>query len=81
MTNHLNPDGTVRLDTDDDLAHLQQQQIDDCPQCDHNGYRGLRICDHLNHADIAKTHLAQIRAEMGWEPPTPPAAQTTPDTA
>lgn len=53
-------------------AQLRRQAIDTCPHCDTDGYRGTQVCNHQpeNPAQTAARHIAQIRAQMGWQPPT-----------
>ncbi|MFA5712284.1 hypothetical protein [Mycolicibacterium sp.] len=48
------------------------QAIHECTLCDPDGYRGTTVCNHQDHTQTAKRHMAQIRAQMGWPAPTTP---------
>lgn len=61
---------------------LKRQAIDACHRCDPTGYRlpdAAIVCDHTDQdpAETARRRSAEIRAQMGWEPP---AGVTTPGT-
>lgn len=60
------------------------QAITNCALCDQDGYRGTTVCDHQDHTESAQRGIAAIRAQMGWQPPTPQThpekrPQATPD--
>lgn len=35
-------------------AHLTRNAIADCTLCDADGYRGMNVCDHQDHAEAAR---------------------------
>lgn len=55
----LNPDGTVNLDAIDPV-----QAIVDCGLCDDDGYRGLVLCDHVDHVSESAHGRALAKAEL-----------------
>lgn len=63
MSEHLDENGFVRGDelTDREVAALA---IVNCDQCDDDGYRGFRVCDHVDYRETAKRGSALVRAEL-----------------
>lgn len=45
-------------------AHLSAEAIANCGQCDGQGYRGNRVCDHVDHTAAAKRGLAACREAL-----------------
>lgn len=45
-------------------AHLTRAAIDACRICDADGYRGLAVCDHIDHATAAARGSALVRAQL-----------------
>nr|WP_237082091.1 hypothetical protein [Mycobacteroides abscessus] len=43
---------------------IQRHAIDACPMCDNDGYRGGRVCDHVDRSAIAKAGAARARAAL-----------------
>jgi hypothetical protein len=63
----LNPDGTVNLDaTDDDELppHRDPVAIAHCELCDEDGYRGARVCDHVDRTETAARGHELVQAEL-----------------
>jgi len=71
-------------------AHIDAAAIANCHLCDDDGYRGLRVCDHTDHAAAARHGMALVRRVMGWNnhrptttenhrpAPTPPTTPRSP---
>jgi len=38
-----------------------------CDLCDDHGMRGMYVCDHIDHASVAKRGMDMIRRAMGWD--------------
>lgn len=51
-------------DTEQDTSHLDPAAIAACPRCNDEGYRGQRICDHLDHYESTASGRAAVRAEL-----------------
>lgn len=49
----------------------QRHAIDTCPMCDNDGYRGGRVCDHVDRSAIAKAGAARARAALAKSGDTP----------
>lgn len=74
----------------DDSAHLAKSAIANCGLCDDDGYRGNRVCHHIDHAAAARRGMALVRRVMGWNnhrptttenhrpAPTPPTTPRSP---
>lgn len=45
-------------------AHLTRAAIDACILCDGEGYRGLVVCDHVDHAAAAARGIEACRAQL-----------------
>ena len=67
--------GPVQLDTGPDLSAAA---IANCALCDAHGYRGNRVCDHIDHVAenapgraAARAALAEIRARRRPVEPEP----------
>lgn len=56
---HLDENGFVVLDPEPN--HLTAQAIVACTLCDDDGYRGLLVCDHVDHTAAAERGMARIR--------------------
>lgn len=41
--------------------HLTADAIAACGMCDPQGYRGLHVCDHVDHREAAKRGSALVR--------------------
>lgn len=61
-------------DAGDDRKAIQQARaiaavraIGECHLCDDDGYIGSQVCDHIDHAEIAKRGMAIVRQTMGWK--------------
>ena len=52
------------IDLDDPGVHLRATAIVACGLCDDDGYRGNRVCDHVDHAAAAQRGMAKVRAAM-----------------
>ncbi len=48
--------------------HLDPAAIEACQLCDDDGYRGLAVCDHVEHRAAVRRGMAAIRSTMGWKP-------------
>lgn len=71
-------------------AHLRRAEIARCGLCDDDGYRGNRVCHHIDHAAAARRGMALVRQVMGWNnhrptttenhrpAPTPPTTPRSP---
>lgn len=55
-------DVTTRAD-----SHRNALRIVNCGLCDDDGYRGSRVCDHIDHEPAAKRGMAKVREMLGWE--------------
>ncbi len=42
------------------------QAVAHCDLCDDDGYRGHRVCPHVDYASAAKRGMALVRRAMGW---------------
>jgi hypothetical protein len=62
---HLDENGFVVLDSDTPADRAQA--IVDCELCDDDGYRGHRVCDHVDHTAAAERGMARIREILGGE--------------
>lgn len=49
------------------LRHLEAMAVVNCGLCDDDGYRGSRVCDHVDRTAAAKRGIALVRATMGWD--------------
>ena len=58
------------FDTRAASLELKAAAIAGCELCDADGYRGARVCDHIDHRPAAKRGMAAVRAAMGWTQPT-----------
>lgn len=38
--------------------------VANCGLCDDDGYRGMRVCDHVDHAPAAERGMAAVRAAL-----------------
>jgi hypothetical protein len=56
-------EGIRELDAPD-TRHLTAQAIVDCELCDDDGYRGNRVCDHVDRSEIAARGSAAVRAAL-----------------
>jgi hypothetical protein len=45
-------------------AHLRAQAIVNCGLCDDEGYRGVYVCDHIDHAAETEHGRALVKAEL-----------------
>lgn len=50
-------------------AELIAAAIEACTLCDADGYRGVTVCDHTDHAPINARGMANLRRTMGWPEP------------
>jgi hypothetical protein len=62
---HLDENGFVILDRDPETEHLAAVAIADCELCDDDGYRGPRVCDHVDHTAAYERGMAKVRAVLG----------------
>lgn len=72
---HLDENGRVVLPEDAQPAtkadrYTQTAAVANCPLCDDDGYRDMRVCDHVDRSGmrgsvIARQALAEARAERG----------------
>lgn len=53
------------VNLDADTARLSAQAIVDCELCDDDGYRGPRVCDHVDHTAAYERGMAKVRAVLG----------------
>ena len=56
----------VSLDVPDREWAAQQRAmaIANCPMCDDDGYRGVQVCDHIDHAETARRGMEKVRAVL-----------------
>ena len=59
----------TRLDRRETNQMLAGAATASCPLCDDDGYRGARVCDHIDHTAAAKRGMDMIRETMGWTKP------------
>lgn len=45
-------------------AHLTASEIANCTLCDDDGYRGLRVCDHIDRTETTARGMAAVRAAI-----------------
>lgn len=45
-------------------THIDPYLIAHCELCDDDGYRGNRVCDHVDRTDIAKRGMTAVRAVL-----------------
>lgn len=45
-------------------VHIDPSLIAFCELCDDEGYRGNRVCDHVDHAPAAERGMAKVRAVL-----------------
>lgn len=64
-------------------AHLTRAAVANCPLCDHDGYRGHQVCNHVDHRAATTRGMALIRAELDRanRPVTPQPAAVRPKAA
>ena len=48
-------------------THFEASAIADCHMCDDYGYRGHRVCDHIDYQAAAKRGMEMIRAALNKE--------------
>lgn len=56
---HLDENGFVVLDAPEPASRAQA--IVACGLCDDDGYRGLLVCNHVDHTAAAERGMARIR--------------------
>lgn len=59
MPDHLDANGFVILDPDDQHADITR-----CQLCDNHGYRGTTVCDHHDHYATTANGRAAVAAEL-----------------
>lgn len=59
---HLDENGFVVLDAPEPASRAQA--IVACGLCDDDGYRGLLVCNHVDHTAAAERGMARIRAVL-----------------
>lgn len=47
-----------------DRPRYDPAAIVECELCDDDGYRGLAVCDHIDHTEAAKRGIAKVRAAL-----------------
>lgn len=52
------------LDDNPDEPAYDAAAIVACTLCDDDGYRGLRVCDHVDYTAAARTGMAKVRAAL-----------------
>lgn len=61
---HLDDEGRVILDALENDHAARAQAIVNCGMCNDDGYRGLTVCDHVDHEPAAKRGRELIQAEL-----------------
>ena len=51
----------------ENATHHDPRAIVACDLCDDEGYRGLTVCDHIDHTAAARRGMEKIRRAMGWQ--------------
>jgi hypothetical protein len=51
----------------DEIEEPNPQDVVNCFLCDDHGYRGHRVCDHIDHAAAARRGMEMIRAALNKE--------------
>lgn len=52
---------------DEPMTYTERLAVEQCGLCDDDGVRGMRRCDHRDHASAAARGMALIRSTMGWD--------------
>jgi hypothetical protein len=55
-----------RLDAPDDIwaAEQRARAVVACGMCDDDGYRGVYVCDHVDHAPVNERGVALVREAL-----------------